>query len=105
FGVSVLPTTRRARTCASNGRPSHSSSRADSCRFGMVNSGAIREGGVEQRLEEVLGLAKCFALHRTQTLESIHQSRKVLLNGVWRNDHRLILQLGYVDGLLCGRAG
>jgi hypothetical protein len=36
----------------------------------------VEEGG-----EEVLGLAQRLALHRTQTLYSLHQGREFLLDG------------------------
>ena len=39
------------------------------------------EGAVEEGGEEVLGLAQRLPLHRTQTLHSFHQSRKLLLEG------------------------
>jgi len=39
------------------------------------------EGAVEEGGEKVLGLAQRLPLHRTQTLDSLNQGRKFLLEG------------------------
>ena len=45
-------------------------------RLKFTAEGAVEEGG-----EEVLGLAQRLPLHRTQTLDSLHQGRESLLEG------------------------
>ena len=44
-----------------------------------VETRSTTEGTVEERGEEVLGLTRCLALHRTEAHQSLHQGGELLL--------------------------
>jgi hypothetical protein len=62
---------------------------------------------VQERLEEVLGLAQGLALRRPQPLVPAHQIGESLLEGERWENNRLVSELCNVDGLLggCARSG